>query len=80
MLQSNCKLAVGWVQAPGVGEAEVVHCRNVELEALVVVGGGSCVEAIGCMWPQGVCDPGSLYTSALVPSGARGVLLKSKLP
>ncbi len=29
MLQSNWDLAVGWVQAPGVGEAETAHCWNV---------------------------------------------------
>ncbi len=50
MLQGNWDLAVGWVQAPGVGEVEAAHCRNVESEALVVVGGGSDVETIGCMW------------------------------
>ncbi len=49
MLQGNWDLAVGW----GVGEAEAVRCRNVELEALVVVGGGSDVETIGCMWRPG---------------------------
>ena len=53
MLQGNWDLAVGWVQVPGVGEAEVVHCRNVETEASVVVGGGSNVEPIGCMWCPG---------------------------
>ncbi len=41
---------MGWVQAPGVGEVEAARCRNVETEALVVVGGGSDVEPIGCMW------------------------------
>jgi hypothetical protein len=41
MLQGNWDLAVGWVQAPGVGEAEAARCRNVELEASVVVGGRS---------------------------------------
>jgi hypothetical protein len=55
MLQGNQDLVVGWVQAPGDGEPEVARCRNVESEALVVVGGGSYVEAIGCMW-----GPGSL--------------------
>ncbi len=40
---------MGWVQVPGVGEVEAACCRNVELEASVVVGGGSNVEAIGCM-------------------------------
>jgi hypothetical protein len=49
MLQGNWNLAVGWVQAPGVGEVEVAYCRNVESEALVVVRGGSGVEAISCM-------------------------------
>jgi hypothetical protein len=44
---------VGWVQMPGVGEAEAARCRNVEMEALVVVGGGSDVEPIGCMWSPG---------------------------
>jgi hypothetical protein len=53
MLQRRWDLAVGWVQAPGVGEAEVARCRNVELEALVVVGGRSNVETIGCMWRPG---------------------------
>jgi hypothetical protein len=71
---------VGWVQLPGVGKAEVARCRNVELEASVVVGGGSNVEAIGCMWCPGcLCDTRLLYTSSLVPNGVRGVLLKSKL-
>jgi hypothetical protein len=46
---------VGWVQAPGAVEAEAACCRNVELEALVVVGGRSKVEAICCMR-----HPGSL--------------------
>ncbi len=50
MLQNNWDLAVGWVQAPGVREAEAARCRNVKLEVSVVVGGGSNVEAIGCMW------------------------------
>jgi hypothetical protein len=49
MLQGNWDLAVGWVQAPGVGEAEALHCRNVESEASVVVRGGSDIETIGCM-------------------------------
>jgi hypothetical protein len=40
---------VGWVQSPSVGEAEAVCCRNLEFEALVVGGGGSDVETIGCM-------------------------------
>ncbi len=53
MLQGNWDLAVGWVQALGVRETEVVHCRNVELEALVVVGGRSDIETIGCMWCPG---------------------------
>jgi hypothetical protein len=53
MLQGNWDLTVGRVQAPGVGEAEAVRCRNVELEASVVVGGGSDVETIGCMWCPG---------------------------
>jgi hypothetical protein len=53
MLRGNWDLAVGWVQAPGVGEAEAVHCRNVESKALVVVNGGSDVEAIVCMWRPG---------------------------
>jgi hypothetical protein len=54
MLQSNWDVAVGWVQVPGVGEVERVRCCcNVESEALVVVGGGSYVEAIGCMWRPG---------------------------
>jgi hypothetical protein len=44
---------VGWVQAPGVDEVDAAHCRNVELEALVVVLGGSNIEAIGCMWHPG---------------------------
>ncbi len=79
MLQGNWDLAVGWVQAPGVREAEVVHCRNVKSEALVVVRGRSGVEAVAC-GAQEVHDPGLLYTRALVSSGARGVLLKSKLP
>jgi hypothetical protein len=57
---------VGWVQAPGVGEAEAACCRNVESEAKPLVACGA----------QDVCDSGSLYTSDLVPSGARGVLLK----
>jgi hypothetical protein len=77
MLQGNWDLAVGWVQAPGVGEAEAVRCRNVETEASVVVGGGSSVEPIGCMW----CPRRSRsWIVVLVPSGASGVLLKSKLP
>jgi hypothetical protein len=81
MLQGNWGLAVGWVEVPGVGEAEAAHCRNVELEALVVVGGRSNVETIAVVGgAQDVCDPGSLYTRALVPSGARSVLLKSKQP
>ncbi len=42
-----------WVQAPGVREAEAAHCRNVELEVLVVVGGRSDVETIDCMWCPG---------------------------
>jgi hypothetical protein len=41
---------VGRVQAPGVGEAEAAHCRNVESEASVVVGGRFDLETIGCMW------------------------------
>jgi hypothetical protein len=49
MLRSSWVLAVGWVQVPGVGEAEMLHCRNVELEASVVVGGGSDIETISCM-------------------------------
>jgi hypothetical protein len=53
MLQSNWDLAVGWVQVPGVGEAKTAHCWNVESEASVVVGGGSDVEAVGCMWCPG---------------------------
>jgi hypothetical protein len=53
MLQRNWDLAVSWVQAPGVGEAEMACCRNVESKALVVVGGGSDVETIGCMWHPG---------------------------
>ncbi len=53
MLRSSWDLAVGWVQAPGVREAEAMHCRNVESKALVVVGGGPKVEAIGCMWHPG---------------------------
>jgi hypothetical protein len=58
-------------------EVEAARCRNVELEALVVVGGRSNVETIGCMWRQDVRDPGLSYIWALVPSGARGDLLKS---
>jgi hypothetical protein len=46
-------MAVGWVQVPGVREAEAANCRNVESEASVVVGGGSDVETIGCMWCPG---------------------------
>jgi hypothetical protein len=56
MERSCCKvldLAVGWVQAPGVGEAEAARCRNVESEVSVVVEGGSDVEAIGCMGHPG---------------------------
>ncbi len=53
MLQGNWDLAVGWVQAPGVGEAEAVRCRNVGWDASVVVGGGSNVEAVGCTWRPG---------------------------
>jgi hypothetical protein len=53
MLQGNWDLVVSWVQAPGVRETEVACCRNVELEALVVVGGGSNIETIGCMWCPG---------------------------
>jgi hypothetical protein len=53
MLQGNCGFAVVWVQAPGVGEAEEARCRNVESEASVVVGGGSDVITIGCMWRPG---------------------------
>jgi hypothetical protein len=53
MLQSNWDLAVGWVQAPGAREAEAGCCRNVELEASIVVRGGSNIEAIGCMWCPG---------------------------
>ena len=49
MLQGNWDLAVGWVQAPGVGEVEAARCRNVESEALIVVRGGSDVETMGCM-------------------------------
>jgi hypothetical protein len=80
MLQGNWDLAVVRVQVPGVGEAEVVvHCRNVKSEALVVVRGRSGVEAVAC-GAQEVHDPGLLYTRALVSSGTRGVLLKSKLP
>jgi hypothetical protein len=44
MLQGNWDLVVGWVQAQGVREAEAAHCRNVESEASVVVGGGSKVQ------------------------------------
>ncbi len=44
---------MGWVQVPGVGEAEAARCRNVELKALVVVGGGSGIETSGCMWRPG---------------------------
>ncbi len=44
---------MGWIQAPSVGEAEAAHCRNVELKALVVGGGGSDIETIGCMWRLG---------------------------
>ncbi len=53
ILNGNWDLAVGWVQVLGVGEAEAARCRNVELEASVVVGGGHDVEAIGCMWCPG---------------------------
>ncbi len=53
MLQSNSDLAVGWVQAPGVKEAEAACGRNVELEALVVVGGRFDGETVGCMWRPG---------------------------
>jgi hypothetical protein len=49
MLQGSWDLAVGLEQASGVGEAEAASCRNVESEALVVVGGGSGVETMGCM-------------------------------
>jgi hypothetical protein len=61
MLQGNWDLAVSWIQVPGVGEAEGAHCRNVEMEASVVVRGGSNVEPIGCMW----C-PGSLLSWIIV--------------
>jgi hypothetical protein len=64
MLQGNWDLAVGWVQVPGVGEAEAACCGNVELEASVVVGGGSEVEAIGYMW-----HPGSLWSWIVVYQG-----------
>jgi hypothetical protein len=57
MERSCCKETGTWqwagykLQAPGVREAEAAHCRNVEMEASVVVGGGSDVEPIGCnMW------------------------------
>jgi hypothetical protein len=40
---------VGWVQALQLGEAETLSCRNGELEALVVIGGGTYIEAIGCV-------------------------------
>ncbi len=53
MLQGNWDLAVGWVQAPGVGEAEAARSRNVEMEASVVVRGGFNVETIGCKWHPG---------------------------
>jgi hypothetical protein len=53
MLQSNWDLAVDWVQVPCVREAEAARCRNVELEASVVVGGVSKVETVGCMWRSG---------------------------
>ncbi len=53
MLQGKWILAVGWVQVPGVREAGLVHCKNVELKVLVVVRGGSDVETIGCMWRPG---------------------------
>ncbi len=59
---------------------ETVHCRTIESEALVVVGGRSNVEAIVACGTQDVCDPGLLYTRALFPSGAIGVLLKSNYP
>jgi hypothetical protein len=53
MLQGNWDLSVSWVQMPGVGEAEAARCRDVESKASIVVGGGSNVETIGCMWCPG---------------------------
>jgi hypothetical protein len=37
MLQFNWNLAVGWVEAPRVGEAEASCCGNVELETSIMV-------------------------------------------
>jgi hypothetical protein len=51
MLQCNWNLAVGWVEAPRVGEAEALCCRNVELETSIMVGSRAYVVAIcgmGC--------------------------------
>ncbi len=55
---------MGWVQPPGVREAEAARCRNVESEASVVVEGGSDVETIIFMW----C-PGSLWSWIIVYQG-----------
>jgi hypothetical protein len=80
MLQGNWDLVVGWVQVPGVGEVEAAHlqeCRN---------GGiSSGRRRIQCRTHWLHVAPRKFeildhHTRALVPSGARDVLLKSKLP
>ncbi len=37
MLQCNWNLAVGWVEAPRVGEGEASCCGNIELKTSIMV-------------------------------------------
>jgi hypothetical protein len=46
MLRCNWNLAVGWVEAPHVGEAEASCCGNVESETSIMVGSRAYVVAV----------------------------------
>jgi hypothetical protein len=78
MLQENWNLTVGWVQAPGVGEAEAAHCRNVGKEASVVVKGGSNVEPIGCIWRPGRSRSWIIAYQCFGPQWGQGCLVEIK--
>jgi hypothetical protein len=51
MLQCNWNLAVGWVEAPRVGEVEALCGGNVESKSLIMVGSRAyvvVVRGMGC--------------------------------
>jgi hypothetical protein len=71
---------MGRIEPPSVRETETLGQWDVKTETSVVIDCGACVETISSMGCPGGLSGGATYTRAFVPSGARGVLLKSNGP